>query len=174
MKNEKLFRNLIIGISIAVPLVVVVLFLIPPPEAELGIDMTIFPLFHAVLNSITSLLLIAGFVFIKKKQIDRHRYVMLGAFVLSAIFLVSYVVYHTFTTSTPYGGEGFIRYIYFFILITHIILAAVILPFILFTFYRALTGKIEAHRKIARWTFPVWLYVTVTGVIVYLMISPYY
>ncbi|TVR79437.1 MAG: DUF420 domain-containing protein [Chitinophagaceae bacterium] len=174
MEQDKLYRNVIIIISIAIPLVVTLLFFTKPPDIDLGINMTIFPKFHAILNSLTTLLLLSGLYFIKKKDILKHKSSMFGAFILSAVFLVSYVIYHSLTESTPYGGEGTIRYIYFFILITHIILAAGILPFILFTFYRALIKDFDKHKKIARWTLPLWLYVTITGVVVYFMIAPYY
>jgi len=99
---------------------------------------------------------------------------MITAFVLSCIFLISYVVYHLFSAPTHYGGEGALKYIYFFILITHISLSAIIVPLVLFTMTRALQSRFDKHKRIARWTFPIWLYVAVTGVIVYLMLSPYY
>ena len=172
--TETIYKRVIIGISLLVPALVIILFYVDPPEATSGIDLKIFPKFHAVLNSIATVLLLAGLYFIKNKQINRHRAMMLSAFVVSTVFLLSYVTYHTLSKPTPYGGDGLLKYVYYFILITHVVLAAGVLPFILFTFLRALTGDIEKHRKIAKLTLPVWLYVTITGVLVYLLISPYY
>ncbi len=153
---------------------VVVLFYVNPPDVDLGVDLKFFPKFHAVLNSIATLLLLAGLYFIKNKQITKHKAMMIGALAVSTVFLLSYVTYHSLSKPTPYGGEGALKYVYYFILITHVILAAGVLPFILFTFFRAFTGNFEKHRKIAKITFPIWLYVTITGVLVYLLISPYY
>lgn len=157
------------GVSVAVLLVVVVLYNFAPPRQP-DFDILIFPKVNAVLNSLVSLCLVLGLYFIKKKDIKRHKRSMLTAFVLSSIFLVSYVIYHSFGQETKYDGEGVLRYVYFFILITHIILAAGVLPFILFTFYRALNTDFVKHKKIARITYPIWLYVAVTGVLVYLML----
>lgn len=172
--SESIYKKVIITISLLVPLLVVILFFIDPPEIALGIDLKFFPKFHAVLNSIATVLLLTGLYFIKNKKIAYHRAMMLSAFVVSTIFLLSYVTYHSLAKPTPYGGEGALKYLYYFILITHVVLAAGVLPFILFTFLRALTGDFEKHRKIAKLTLPVWLYVTVTGVVVYFLISPYY
>ncbi len=172
--SEKTAKALIITISLAVPAIVTALFYVAPPQINLGINLKFFPKFHAMLNSATTIALLLGAMFIQQKNINAHRAAMLSAFGLSTVFLVSYVFYHSMSTPTTYGGEGILKSIYYFILFTHIILAAVILPFILFTFYRALTGNFEKHKKIARITFPVWLYVAITGVLVYLLISPYY
>jgi len=172
--NEQFWSKLIVIVSVLVPVLVTVLFNIPQVEISLPFDPKILPSFHALLNGTVSLLLVASFYFIKQKNIAAHKACNISALVLSALFLVSYVTYHTVSESTPYGGEGFIRYVYFFILITHIILAAIILPVILFTFLRAFTGNFESHRAIAKYTFPLWLYVSVTGVLVYLMLLPYY
>lgn len=172
--SEQAYKKLFIAISIIIVGLVALLFVIEPPEVDLGFDLKILPKFHAILNSIASVALITGLVFIKQKNIKAHKLSMFTALAVSAVFLISYVTYHTFSESTKFGGEGTIKYIYLFILLTHIVLAAGVLPFILMTFFRALTGNYEKHRKIARITFPIWLYVTVTGVIVYLMISPYY
>lgn len=172
--SEKTISTLIIIISIAVPSLVAVLFFVSPPEIQHNLNLSFFPKFHAVLNSLTALCLVLGVYYIKNKKIKIHRAFMLSAFALSAIFLISYVTYHSLSTPTPYGGDGFMKYVYYFILFTHIILAALILPLILFTFSKALNNKIAEHRKLARWTFPLWLYVAITGVLVYLMISPYY
>ena len=107
-------------------------------------------------------------------MIKYHRISMMSAFVLGSLFLVSYVIYHSMADSTTFGGEGWIRPVYYFLLLSHILLAIVVVPFVLFAFYFALTDKIEKHKKIVKYTFPIWLYVSVTGVLVYLMISPYY
>jgi putative membrane protein len=130
---------------------------------------------NALFNSGVTLCLLLGFWFIRvKKNKAAHQVSMFTAFVLSALFLISYVVYHTTMPSTPYGGEGFMKGLYFFILLTHIVLAALILPMVLYTMYYSTTGNFVKHKKIARITWPLWLYVAVTGVVVYLMISPYY
>jgi putative membrane protein len=172
--SEKLVRNIIIIISLAVPTLVTILFFVAPPQIDLGIDLKFFPRFHAILNSLTTVALLLGLLFIQQKNITAHRASMISAFGLSSVFLVSYVFYHSMSTPTTFGGEGILKTIYYIILISHIVLAAVILPFILFTFYRALNDEIEKHKKIAKITFPVWLYVAVTGVLVYILISPYY
>lgn len=172
--NEKRISSLIIAISFAVPTLVAVLFFVSPPEIKHNLDLSFFPKFHAFLNSLTAICLVTGVYFVKNKNINAHKASMLSAFLFSTVFLVSYVIYHSLSESTPYGGEGLIKYIYLFILLTHIVLATLILPLILFTFYKALNNKIEEHRKLAKWTFPLWLYVAVSGVIVYFMISPYY
>lgn len=132
------------------------------------------PKLHAILNSITAICITLGFIAIKRKKIKVHRFFMFTALVASAIFLVSYVLYHGLTDSTPFGGEGAIKIIYYIILISHILLATLIFPFVLITVHRALTNQIEAHKRLAKITFPLWLYVAITGVVVYLMISPYY
>lgn len=172
--KQKMLSKVIIGVSIAIPVVVAILLFTAAPEVETSIDLKLLPKFHAILNTLTALALIAGFVFIKNRNIVAHYTVNLFALLFSVLFLVSYVVYHSLAESTPYGGEGVIRYVYYFILISHIILAAIIVPLVLFTFLRALTNEFDKHKKIARWTLPIWLYVAITGVIVYLMISPYY
>jgi len=144
---------------------------IPLPE---GWDFSFLPPFHATLNAITAVVLMAAFYFIKQKNVVMHRRMIYVAMTLSVLFLLSYVTYHFTTESVKYGGEGAIRYVYFFLLITHVVLAGLILPFILFTFIRAYTNQIEKHRKMARWVFPLWLYVAITGPICYLMLMPYY
>jgi putative membrane protein len=134
----------------------------------------LFATVNAILNSLVSILLVVGLIAVKNAKYELHRNVMMSAMVLSLLFLVSYICHHLFSESTSYGGEGVMKSVYYFILITHIILAAVILPFILYTSYRALVAEWPAHRKLAKITWPIWFYVSVTGVIVYLMISPYY
>jgi putative membrane protein len=172
-KNDKTAKGLIYTVSAVVFIVVIILSRVKL-EADLGFDVHLFATINAVINSLVSVLLIAGLMAIKSGNQKLHRNIMLGAVLLSALFLVSYIAHHLLAGDTKFGGQGTVRYVYFFILITHIFLAAVILPFILFTAYRGLTGEWPAHRKIAKITWPIWLYVSVTGVVVYLMISPYY
>ncbi|HEY4151435.1 MAG TPA: DUF420 domain-containing protein [Chitinophagaceae bacterium] len=139
-----------------------------------GFDVHIFAKFNAVINSIVSVLLAAALVAVKLRKYVLHKRLMLTAMVLSILFLVSYILHHLLAGDTKFGGVGAIRYFYFIILITHIFLAAVILPFILFTAYRALVSEFPKHKKLARITWPIWFYVSLTGVLVYLLISPYY
>lgn len=175
MKNkDSRYLFLIAVLSIAIPVVVAYLFYGPKTDSNAPIDVSGLPKLHAILNSLTALALITGFYFIRKRRLTAHRASMLTAFVLSSLFLISYVTYHYFGKQTSYGGEGTLKYIYFFILITHIVLATIIVPLVLLTVYFAITDQFQKHRRIARFTFPVWLYVAVTGVLVYLMISPYY
>lgn len=172
--KEQFWAKLIVIISVAVPVLVVILFRIPQINIQLPFDVMLLPKLHATINAMVSVLLVMSFYFIKNKNIKAHKTCNILALVLSALFLVSYVTYHALTESTKYGGEGIIKYVYYFILLTHIVLAALILPLILFTFLRAFAGKFTQHRRLARWTMPLWLYVSVTGVIVYFMIAPYY
>jgi len=144
---------------------------IPLPE---GVSFSFLPPIHASLNALTAVVLIFAFRFIKQKKIEQHRKSIYLAFALSVGFLLSYVLYHFTTPETLYGGEGFMRTLYFILLISHIVLAAGIFPFILFTFIRAYTNQIDQHKKMARWVFPFWLYVAITGPICYLMLLPYY
>lgn len=172
-KNDKKYKFIIYILSFIVFAIVVSLDRINI-EADLGFDPRIFAGINALINTSVTILLISAFFAVRAKQYKLHRTLMFLAMTGSFLFLISYVMHHIFTDSTSYGGEGLIKYIYYFILITHIFLAAVILPFILFTTYRALTSDWPAHKKIARITWPVWLYVSITGVLVYIMISPYY
>jgi uncharacterized membrane protein YozB (DUF420 family) len=133
-------------------------------------DYTVLPAVNATLNSIATMFLAAGWTFIRKRDMRRHRFCMLAAFITSALFLVSYVVYHANVGSVPFQGQGAVRYVYFAILITHIVLAALILPLALVTLSRALSQRFDRHRAVARWTLPIWLYVSVTGVVIYLML----
>ncbi len=143
-------------------------------KVNLGFDRHIFARINALINTFVALLLLGGLYAAKDKRYSTHKKLMSWAIGLSAMFLVSYICHHLFTGETSYGGSGLIKLVYYFILITHIALAGIILPFILFTAYRALIGEYPKHKKLARITWPLWLYVAVTGVIVYLMISPYY
>lgn len=172
-KNDKLAYQLI-GVLSFVVFAAVVLLSKVTLDVDLGFDPHIFAFLEAVINSAVSVLLVLGLVFVRQKKYIAHKNVMLVAIVLSAGFLVSYIAHHLFAGETKFGGEGAIRIFYYTILLTHIVLAAVILPFILLTAYRSLSGEYGKHKKIARYTFPLWLYVAVTGVLVYLLISPYY
>lgn len=170
----RLFTILIITVSIIIPLTVFLLLFTSKPTIEHNINLKILPAFHAILNGITAILLIIGYFLIRNGKVLAHKSFMLTAVLCSVLFLVSYVTYHSLSGSTEYGGEGFLKSIYYFVLISHIILAVVIVPLVLFTLFRALTHDFPRHKKIARWTLPIWLYVAITGVLVYLMISPYY
>jgi len=133
-------------------------------------DYTVLPAVNASLNAVSSVLLATGWVFIRRREISRHRACMLAAFVTSALFLTSYLVYHAEVGSVPYPGQGPIRTVYYVILLTHVLLAASILPLALITLSRALATRFDRHKKIARWTLPIWLYVSVTGVVIYVML----
>lgn len=172
-KNDKQARLLIYTASFVVFAAVALLSRFKL-EVDLGFDVHVFALINAVINFIVTILLIVGLVTIKNKQYIAHRNTMMLAMILSTLFLVSYIAHHLLAGETKFGGEGTIRGIYYFILATHIPLAAIILPFILFTAYRSLTGEFEKHKKLAKYTWPLWLYVSVTGVLVYILISPYY
>lgn len=172
-EKEKSYYNLIRVLSIAIPLVVAVLLGIRQ-KVDLGSWTTILPHLNAVINSLTALLLVTGFVFIRQKNVAAHRRSMQSAFALGSLFLLSYVLYHLTNDSTPFGGEGAIRYLYFFVLISHILLSIGVVPLVLLAVYFAWSNQIARHKKMVKWTFPIWLYVSVTGVIAYLMISPYY
>lgn len=164
----------VVGLSIAINLIVVALLFVPKIDSGTSFDITLLPLLNAILNSFTFVFLLAALFMILRKNVTWHKRFIFAAFTSTAFFLVSYLTYHSMASSTSYGGEGILQAIYYFILITHIILAAVIVPLALLTLFRGLAMKVDKHRKIARWTMPLWLYVSLTGVIVYLMISPYY
>jgi uncharacterized membrane protein YozB (DUF420 family) len=134
------------------------------------IDYTVLPTVNATLNAISGLFLLAGFILIRRRRIDAHRNAMLGAFAASTLFLISYLVYHAQVGSRPFTGQGAIRYVYFAILISHVILATAILPMAIVTLSRGLRGRYDDHKRIAKRTFPIWMYVSVTGVVVYLML----
>lgn len=169
-KKIKNFRKLIIVASIAIPLVVAILFGVKID----GFDLTFLPKIYAGINALTAILLIGVLVAIKNGKVELHQKLVKVCMILSLLFLVCYVAYHMTSDSTPYGGEGFMKGIYLFILITHIVLSTIIVPFVLFTYLHAWSGNFEKHRKLAKITWPMWFYVAVTGVVVYLMISPYY
>jgi putative membrane protein len=170
-------KPLIWTVSIAVPLVVAILLnpRFPKlPDGALGFDTAILSLLNACINGTVSVLLVLGFWCIKNKRREAHKKVMLTAFVLSALFLVSYVLYHLSAGHKEFNGTGAVRGVYFFILITHIVLSAFIIPLASFSIFHALSSVFDKHRRIAKITFPLWLYVAVTGVIVYLMNSVWF
>ena len=170
VKSSK-YNGLIWIVSIVIPVVVAFLFTVRIPNVE---PLSFLPPIYATINGITAIILITALVAIKIKKRKLHEGLMKVAIGLSLVFLLMYVAYHMTSDSTSYGGEGTIRYIYFFILISHIFLSIGIIPMVLITYVRAVLNDIVDHKKIARYTFPIWLYIAVTGVIVYLMISPYY
>lgn len=185
--NDKFFLRLIWIVSAVVLLVVIILKVVPPPEPKPSF-IYILPHLIGGINAACALLLILSLIFIKRKNIQAHKVTNVITFILSALFLVFYILFHLYEKDTKYGdidhngvlstaelaAVGITRAIYFVILITHIMLAVIVLPLILISFLRGFSMQIERHRKIVRWAYPVWLYVAVTGVIVYLMISPYY
>ena len=169
--KSKQYNRWITIVSIAIPAVVALLFGYKIPNAE---PLSFLPPIYATINGITAILLVLALVAIKNGKKKRHQYLMTTCIVLSALFLVMYVAYHMTSESTKYGGEGMMRYVYFFILISHIALSIIVIPLVLKTYSKAYLKDFAAHRKWAKYTFPVWLYVAITGVVVYLMISPYY
>jgi putative membrane protein len=169
--NNKKYNRIIWGLSIIIPIAVAALFLIRIPGIE---RMGFLPPIYAAINALTAVILIISVIQIKKGNRKNHEFLMKTAILLSLLFLLLYIAYHMTSDSTKYGGDGILKYLYYFILITHIMLSITVIPFVLITYVRAITGKFEKHKKIARITFPLWLYVAITGVIVYLMISPYY
>jgi len=172
-KNDKRASWLILVFSFVVFGVVASLSAIHL-NIKVNFDPHIFALANAVINSIVTVLLITALILVKQKKFTAHRSIMYAAMVLSILFLVSYITHHLLAGETKYGGGGPLRTIYYVILATHIPLAAIILPFILYTAYRAMSGEYNKHKKLARYTWPLWLYVSITGVLVYILISPYY
>lgn len=173
--SDKIIYRVVLAATLAIPLVVLILGLkiLPKPEPAPSF-IYYLPTLNAIINGTCSILLLVSFYFIKRKQIAIHKKLNIATLLLSTLFLLSYVTFHYMGPVTKFGGEGAIRYVYFTILITHIIAAAVVLPLVLLSFHRGLQMDVPRHRKLVRYTFPLWLYVTVTGVVVYLMISPYY
>ena len=170
VQTEKKYNGIIVLLSIIIPVIVAGLFTV-----KIDVKLPVFlPPIYASINAFTAVLLVVAVWAIKNKKRVLHERLMKTAILCSVIFLVLYVVYHMTSDSTKFGGEGTIKYIYLFILITHILLSIIVIPFVLITYVRAITNKFEKHKKIAKFTFPLWLYVAVSGVIVYLMVSPYY
>ena len=168
--SDRVAYGLIGVVSLAALLVVGGLLLGRGPAGRPGVDVSALPTVNAVLNGCSAVLLTAGFVFIRRRRIAAHRACMLGAFAFSTLFLVTYLIYHYYAGSRPFTGQGWIRPVYFVLLLTHIVLAAIIVPLALTTIYRGLSSQFARHVRIARWTLPIWLYVSVTGVVVYLLL----
>lgn len=172
---EQKYNKWIIALSVIIPVAVAVLFKIKLKDLGFNVSpLPILPPIYATINGITAVLLITAVIAIKNGNRKRHELLMKTAIACSLVFLILYIAYHMTTDSTPYGGAGFDKFVYFFILISHIILSIATIPLVLITYVRALAEKFDKHKKIAKITFPIWLYVAVTGVIVYVMISPYY
>jgi len=171
--NEQRSNLIVNSLSIVVPVVVAVLLGLPT-KLDLGSWTKTLPHIIGGINTLTSILLVAGIAFLKSGSIRYHRYAMTSAFTLGGLFLVCYVTYHLTNPSTKFGGEGILRTVYYTVLLSHIALSLVVLPLVLRAFVFAVTSQFERHKKIAKFAFPIWLYVSVTGVIAYLMISPYY
>lgn len=172
---EKSVFRLVLTLSVTVFIAVIVLDskILPRPDPVPAFA-HFLPALNALLNACCSVLLVCSFSAIRKKQIETHKKLNLLTFLLSCVFLLSYVLYHWMSEETKFPAENPLRPVYLTILVSHIILAALVLPLVLFSFWLGLTNQVARHRKVAKWTFPIWLYVTTTGVIVYLMISPYY
>lgn len=173
-KAERNTTPLVVVLSVVIYAIIAVLYVMPKPNTFEHADLTFLPLMNAIFNTFTFVFLLAALYFIKRKNVKLHRRFVLAAFGTTTLFLLTYTIYHSLAESTSYGGEGILKYIYYFILITHIVLAAIIVPLALVTLFRGLAMQVESHRKLARWTMPLWLYVSLTGVLVYILISPYY
>ena len=187
-KNDNKYLTVIGILSVAVPLAVAFLLFMPQTGKLGDFDATFLPHLNAVLNTATSIALFAGFLAIRNQKPELHRTFMMTAFTLSSLFLVSYVIYHFQVVSPKFGdvdhdrvlsdaelaAVGGLRMVYLFILITHIILSTIIVPLVLLAIYFAFSKQLDKHKKIVKWTFPIWMYVAITGVLVYLMVSPYY
>lgn len=172
---EKKFSKFIIAVSIVIPVVVAILFGIKLKDFGINVEpLSFLPPIYATTNGITAIVLVWAVIAVKNGKRKLHERLMTLAIGLSVAFLVMYVAYHMTADSTKFGGEGIVRFVYFFILLTHILLSIAIIPLVLITYVRALAKRFDKHKKIAKITFPLWLYVAVTGVVVYLMISPYY
>jgi len=171
VEKKEPYRKLIIVLSVVIPVAVAVLLSTPKIP---GYDLSFLPPIYATLNGLTAILLTVAVIAIKNGNRPLHERLIKVCIFFSTAFLVLYIAYHITSEETHFGGTGPIRYVYFFILITHILLSVVVIPFVLFTYVRALSGNFERHRALAKFTFPLWLYVAVTGVVVYWMISPYY
>lgn len=172
--DKKLKRMDWLAYAVSVLVIFLVIVMRMPEKMNFGFDFSWLPMFYSSLNAIVAVFLIFALYFIKKKDIAKHKLSIKIAMSLSVLFLLCYVVYHFTTPETKYCGVGTIRYVYFFILITHIILAGLILPFILITFNRGILLQVDKHKRLARWVYPFWLYVAITGPIVYLLLKPCY
>jgi putative membrane protein len=173
LEKKPKYERIINILAIVIPIAVAALLGIRQ-KVELGAWTKVLPHVIGVINTLTAVFLIAGFYFVKNNNMSAHRKAMTGAFLLGAVFLVCYILYHISNQSTPFGGEGVVRPIYYFLLISHITLSIVVVWFVLRAVYFGYTNQIIEHRKAVKWAFPIWLYVSISGVVVYLMISPYY
>ena len=171
VENHKKYNRLIWILSIVIPVAVAALFGIRIPGVE---RLGFLPPIYATINACTAILLVLAVIQIKKGNRINHERLIKVAIVCSVTFLLLYIAYHMTSDSTKYGGEGILKYIYYFILISHILLSIMVIPFVLITYVRGMTNQLKKHKKIAKYTFPLWMYVAISGVIVYLMISPYY
>ena len=172
---EKKYNKWIITLSVLIPVAVAVLFKIKLKDLGFNVaPLPILPPIYATINGVTAVLLVSAVIAIKKGKRQLHEKLMKTAIACSLVFLLLYIAYHMTTDSTKFGGEGVLKYVYYFILLSHILLSIAVIPLVLITYVRALANKFDKHKKIAKITFPIWLYVAVTGVVVYLMISPYY
>lgn len=178
LSDDKFVFRLIAGLSAVVFLIVAILqsnvINLFPDKSVIPSWVFFLPTLNAIINGTCCILLLISLYFIKQKNIPVHKRLNITTFLLSSLFLISYVIFHATGIKTTYGGQGSIRIVYYFILISHIILAAFVLPLVLFSFYYGLKMNVERHKKLVRWSYPIWLYVTITGVVVYIMISPYY
>lgn len=178
MENNSItqkYNKFIVLVSVLIPVAVAILFTVRLKDFGINVTpLSFLPPIYAAINGLTALVLVAAVVAIKNGNRRWHERLMTTAIALSLLFLVMYIGYHMTAESTKFGGEGMIRYVYFILLISHIILSIAVIPLVLISYIRALTERFDQHKKIAKITFPIWLYVAVTGVIVYLMISPYY
>lgn len=171
--QERKANRIINVLSLVIPVAVAVLLGIRQ-KVDLGSWTTYLPHINGVINTITSVLLVLGLYFIKQKNVQAHKRTMLTAFTLGSLFLVCYVLYHLTNESTPFGGQGWIRPVYYFLLVSHIVLSVVVVWFVLRAVYFAISGQIAKHKQTVKYAFPIWLYVSITGVVVYLLIRPYY
>lgn len=173
--QEKKYKKIITALSIIIPLAVAALFGVNLRKLGFNVEpLTFLPPIYASINGLTAILLVAAVIAIKKGNRKLHEQLNTTAIACSLLFLLMYIAYHMTSDSTKFGGEGAIKYVYYFILISHIVLSVIVIPFVLLTYMKAKLTDFPAHKKIAKKTFPIWLYVAVTGVIVYIMISPYY
>lgn len=168
------YTRWVIFLSIAINGLIATVFFLKGSNKPVGFNVQVLPLANAILNSFTTVFLLSALYAIRKKNVRLHRRFIYAAFTTTGLFLLTYLTYHYLSESTRYGGTGIMAGVYYFVLLTHIVLAAVIVPLALATFFRGIANRIDKHRALARWTMPLWLYVSITGVIVYLMVSPYY
>ena len=172
--KEKNYTPIIISLTILINLIIVFLFFLPKQDRDIPFDLTLLPRLNAIFTSFTFIFLLAALFFILRKNIKMHRNFIFAAFTTTTLFLDTYLTYHYLAPNTPYGGEGLLKSLYYFILISHISLAPIVVLLALFSLVWGLTRNISKHRKISRWTMPIWLYVSLSGVLVYVLISPYY